>query len=154
MNDVELQRFYEQTAAQVAREDGLVIARVTWLLTFNGFLFDALALVAEGKARDPLGAAISVVVPALGLLVAGATMGGVLAGVAAVEAVKVRWLAVPAERRRKFQQPFGERAQWFGGLGPSTMMPVLLAAAWLVVLGAVLVDWINGSAAAVPGAPW
>ena len=52
MTSDDIVKSYEYMSKQIEREDGLINTRITWMLTFEGFLFAALAIVA-GKDDDP-----------------------------------------------------------------------------------------------------
>lgn len=45
--------FYEYTVHQIEREQGLVDTRISWTLTFEGFLFAAIAIaISENTPED------------------------------------------------------------------------------------------------------
>lgn len=55
LNEKEKRQYYEDLSKQIEREDGLVNTRMTWMITLQGFLFAALALIGnKTEIRDEI----------------------------------------------------------------------------------------------------
>jgi len=79
-------------AHQIEREDGLINTRITWMLTFEGFLFAALALVADDQKVDTaVYGVLKYALPGVGIAVGLLAGLAVLAALMALSVLKGRW---------------------------------------------------------------
>lgn len=100
----------------IRHEEGLINARLTWMLTFQGFLFAAVSLSSSGTR-----AAIVDVVPIVGMGVALLSLLGVIAAYGTIDMV----------RRSSSGPTFGGTRwrKWFGRAN-SMGIPVIVTIAW------------------------
>ena len=125
------QQEYEYLAHQIEREDSLINTRITWMLTFEGFLFAALALVAN---KENIGTAVYKVLkyalPLMGIAVGMLAFLGVQAALSALEVLKNRW---DPEKFKGYPQPFGgPRPHAFGALY-SQGLPLVVIVTWATI---------------------
>jgi hypothetical protein len=69
---------------KIRHEETLINSRLTWMLTFQGFLFATVALVADDSKDPKFRAALLDVIPLVGAIVAMLTFFGVLAAYIAI----------------------------------------------------------------------
>ena len=123
---------YEQLAHQIEREDGLINIRIGWMLTFEGFLFTALALA--GNSTTCNAAFINVlryVFSSVGIFVGFLALLAVKAALSALEDLKKLW-----ERGQYpdgYPQPFGKNKSHSHGAFYSQGLPIMMIGTWIFV---------------------
>jgi hypothetical protein len=129
--------YYEYIAKQVEREDGLINSRLTWMLTTQGFLFAALALIAkQEEAIIDVYNVLIIVLPAAGFILSITGISGNRAAGMALDDLIDAWESRVRDKpslNKLFPRPFGDvRASFFGAI-QSTALPVVLCIVWVVV---------------------
>ena len=91
MTSDDIVKSYEYMSKQIEREDGLINTRITWMLTFEGFLFAARAIVA-GKDDDPnIQFVLKYALPIVGSIIAFLAFLAIQAALTALKELKDRW---------------------------------------------------------------
>ncbi len=86
-------KVYDSLCHQIEREDGLISTRVGWMLTFEGFLFAALALISNKPDTDvAVYWAMRCALPIVGILVGVMALFAVNAALRALEELKLMWV--------------------------------------------------------------
>jgi hypothetical protein len=118
--------YSEQLTREIATEHGLVAARMTWNLTFQGFLFAAYALGSSRPAQNPQVDVLLETVPVAGLVTAGLTLLGIGAAWVRINSLKRSWYAneldFQAFRPRPFSHPLGTLLGRFPPLGITAVL--------------------------------
>jgi hypothetical protein len=123
--------FYEYTVKQIEREQGLVNNRLSWMLTFQGFLFAAIALVINKDTEPTVRIVFRNVIPAIGIAVALLALIGIHAAALSSNEIKAKW-----KQRDGFQQyppTFGTRKISLLGRITSYGIPTSVVVAWLLL---------------------
>lgn len=123
--------YYEYLAKQIEREDSLVNTRITWMLTSQGFLFAALALIVNKDARAELYKILVFILPLTGASLSLIGLFGVYAANSALRKLKAKW---PDIEDDKFVRPFGGKTASFIGNIPCYSLPVTMCIIWLFIL--------------------
>ena len=131
MNEQDKQNYYEYLAHQIEREDGLVNYRLTWMLTTQGLLFAALALLAGKEIDVDMRAMLAWLLPRIGIALSVIALLGVSAANNQITYLKKKWEKLDYV---KAPRPYGGPWAWRFGLIPSLCLPVLFFAAWIYVL--------------------
>jgi len=129
--DLSQKDFYEYTIRQIEREQGLVNNRLSWMLTFQGFLFAAIALSTNQDAEPAIRAVFRNVIPAIGIAVALLALVGVHAAALSSNEIKVKW-----RKRDGFEQyppTFGTRTISILGRITSYGIPISVVLAWVLL---------------------
>jgi len=131
-------QYYEDLARQIEREDNLINTRMTWLLTLQGFLFTALALIM--KVDDGgLYFLLMVLLPLTGVILSVFGFYGVWGANIALKELKEIWYERYEKNgnpeKEKFIRPFGNNVASKKGGVPSFYLPIILAVVWLLILG-------------------
>ena len=108
--------YAERIAKEIAAEHTLVAARMTWNLSFQGFLFAAFAFAVGRQTTsspDPRLEIFLGALPVAGLVTAALTFLGVLAAFTQINGLKRAWFANEAALKALGPRPF---SHWFGGL--------------------------------------
>jgi hypothetical protein len=115
-SDQDKKSYVERT---VDHEETLINTRLTWMLTFQGFLFAALSLANEDSRL-----ALFSVIPWIGIAVAALSFLGVLAAYGRIDAA----------RRKHRGQGFGSTCwpKWLGRTN-SLGIPVVIVTAWTIL---------------------
>ena len=124
--------FYEYTVRQIEREQGLVNNRLSWMLTFQGFLFAAIALVVNKDTEPTVRVVFRNVIPAIGIAVALLALIGIHAAALSSNEIKAKW-----KQRDGFQQyppTFGTPKISLLGRITSYGIPTSVIVAWLLLL--------------------
>ncbi|WKJ91350.1 hypothetical protein QZJ86_04265 [Methylomonas montana] len=133
MTDNELKNQYDCLAHQIEREDGLINTRITWLLTFQGFLFAALAIVANNAGSKDVAIywALKYTLPVIGISIGVLGILGVRAALIALSELKDIW---DQAKFPNYPPPYGKpRLHAFGSFY-SQGIPIILSIAWTVIL--------------------
>lgn len=78
-------------ADQIHVEQGLVATRMTWNLTFQGFMIASYALIAAAATSEPAKFSVQLIICLAGAAVAGATFAGVKAASTQSSFLKAHW---------------------------------------------------------------
>jgi hypothetical protein len=128
--DPKLDFVYEHLSREIAREENLINNRLTWMLTFQGFLFAAIALMGNEKIHLPLKSALQCIIPALGIAVAISGIMGVTAAYLAICQHRKDW----ENKLNNFPKPGGKGlASWLGRFA-SGSIPIVIILAWVYLL--------------------
>ncbi|NEU77979.1 hypothetical protein [Nostoc sp. UIC 10630] len=123
--------FYEYTVRQIEREQGLINTRLSWMLTFQGFLFASIALVVNKDTEPSVRLVFRNVIPAIGIAVALLALVGVHAAALSSNGIKAKW-----NQRGGFQQyppTFGSPTISLLGRVTSYGIPTSVVLAWLLL---------------------
>ena len=82
---------YEHLSREITREENLINNRLTWTLTFNGFLFAAIALIGDDQIHLQLRNTLQVIIPIVGITVASLGIIGVIAAYMAICQHRNEW---------------------------------------------------------------
>lgn len=134
---MDFERFSEVTRQLVQHEDSLRDQRTSWLMGSQSFLFAALGIVWE---KSPF---VAGVISLVGVVTCASIGGSLLANTAAVRRICSEW----AKRRpAEYDGPgvIGLRSaedphRWARRLYPWHVLPWVLLASWLAILGRLLV---------------
>ncbi|MBE9005078.1 hypothetical protein IQ259_08505 [Fortiea sp. LEGE XX443] len=124
--------FYEYTVRQIEREQNLVNNRLSWMLTFQGFLFASIALVANKDTEPSIRLVFRNVIPAIGIAVALLAFIGIHAAALSSNEIKAKW-----KQRAGFQDyppTFGTSKISLLGRITSYGIPTSVVLAWLLLL--------------------
>jgi len=128
VNELPVHEYYDYMAKQVEREDGLINARITWMLTFEGFLFASLALIG-GKSTIPI---LNHVLPALGIIISLLCYSSVEGALSAIKTLKTGW----EEKERSlgiagvYPRAFGKARPHLFAVIHTRLLPLVVASAW------------------------
>jgi hypothetical protein len=123
--------FYEYTVRQIEREQGLVNNRLSWMLTFQGFLFASIALVLNKDTAPSVRLVFRGVIPGIGIAVALLALVGVHAAALSSSEIKAKW-----KQRDGFQQyppTFGTPTISRLGRITSYGIPISVIVAWILL---------------------
>jgi hypothetical protein len=126
------QQRYNDIVAHIEREQTLINNRITWMLTFEGFLFAGLALISDTKQSPQVRNALKDVLPLVGGSVAGLTVFGVLAATLSIMKAKKFW--ENQTNKEEFGPGYGSRWASYLGRVTSFGVPLAVAAAWVAIL--------------------
>jgi len=129
-NQVNMEALADACRTMARHESEQVHRRITWLASFQGFLFAALG-VAWGKSRS-----LTHVFATLGVTVAALTLVGVVAAVWAIERIRQTWLA---EKPAGYHGPdimgfYPDRARFTRYTSGEILLPIAFMLAWIWVL--------------------
>jgi hypothetical protein len=122
---------YTRFRAQVEREDTLVNQRLSWLLTFEGFLFAAVAILANQDSEPIIKTFLFWAIPLTGLGAAISVIFAVFAAHQSVESFRRDWCALPPEIKDQKPSPFGGSHIHIPLLGPSFVIPIIVSMVWI-----------------------
>jgi hypothetical protein len=126
--------WYAQLAGQVAREDGLVGQRLTWLMQFEGLLFTAFGFVAKADAEFKyMVHCLWLVLPIAGMTTAYTTFRGVNAAQMVLEELKNAYANLSEADLRRLVRPFGGVRTRQAGLHTGRALPVAIGFTWLII---------------------
>lgn len=121
----------EYYRALIAAEQTLVNNRMTWMMTFQGFLFAAYA-VAMANDNDPKAKlALLIVIPITGILVAGVAILGLFAAHDAISQIKAS--ATSSNLPVPWCLPFSKPQTSSLGRTVAYSLPGILILTWLIV---------------------
>ncbi len=118
-------------AEKIRHEETLINSRLTWMLTFQGFLFATIALVADDSKSPKIHTAILDVVPLVGAIVAVLTLLGVWAAYLAIGQARNPY---KSDLRNNEKVGFGGKG-WAKLLGRinSLGIPFVVVISWLIL---------------------
>lgn len=127
-NHPQLAEYYR---ALIAAEQALVNNRMTWMMTFQGFLFAAYA-VAMANDNDPNAkSALLIVIPITGILVAGIAILGLMAAHNAISQIKAS--VTKSNLPEPWCQPFSNQNTSNLGRTVAYAFPIILILTWVIV---------------------
>jgi len=123
--------FYKYTLQNIEREEGLIDHRISWMLTSQGFLFTALALLAKTNGISPTIAALEIMTPFVGLMVAILSFLGIHAAY-----LSIRNLLTFQKRRDRWASYPGVTTRFASFLGRlcGYGLPLLFIIIWLILI--------------------
>ena len=128
---------YKLIRDEIAHEDNLIGARLSWFMAAQSFLLSALA-IAQGQQRGlprPSTNYLFPLTPLIGLISSLLIFGGVLAGIRALQA----WRRIMHEHAADFAEfPRIQRDSWIMAFGWSAPigLPLVFLVAWTYLLAA------------------
>ena len=113
-----------------AHESEQIHRRLSWLGTFQGFLFAALGFL-FGKSRP-----LSFVIATLAIIISILVYSGLLAATLAVERIRTTW---NSHKPKNYDGPdiagfYPDKARWTVFTSPENLIPLAFVAAWVVVV--------------------
>lgn len=124
--------FYEYTVHQIEQEQGLVDTRISWTLTFEGFLFAAIAIGVSESTPSGVRVVFQYIIPLIGIAVALLALVGVYASALSKDVIKRGWMQHPSFAL--YPPTFGGRKISILGRITSYGIPIALIVAWLLFL--------------------
>ncbi len=131
MNEHDKQNYYGYIAHQIEREDGLVNYRLTWMLTTQGLLFAALALLAGKNTNAEMREMLTLLLPSIGIVLSIISFLGVAGASIALYDLKTEWEKLAYS---KVPRPYGPPLAFWLGLIPRLCLPLLFLGAWGYIL--------------------
>jgi hypothetical protein len=128
---LDLKDFYDYTTQQIERENDLINNRLSWMLTFQGFLFAALALVVNKDTEPAVGLIFKNVLPIIGIAVALLAFLGVLAAYISIDNIKQKWKKQLGNQQ--YPPAHGTPLASFLGRITSYGIPISIVIAWLLI---------------------
>ena len=127
---VTITKYYEYMSAQIDREDELIHKRITWFLTFEGFLFASLSLSKNQNLFND----IKYVIPLLGATVAVLALFGIGAALRAIKELKEGWRVKTAHLvDNPYPRAYGSEVSHFLGSSYSLCLPIAVMSAWIYI---------------------
>jgi hypothetical protein len=130
MKPLTLNDYYDDTARQIKREERLINDRLSWMLTFEGFLFAALALTANVSNAGVLRNNLKYTIPAIGFVVAMLTAVGIFGAYISINQIKRFWANQKGSDR--FPIAYGNRLASFLGRTTGYGLPFAMMLTWVV----------------------
>ncbi|MBW4484681.1 MAG: hypothetical protein KME14_19270 [Tildeniella torsiva UHER 1998/13D] len=127
-----VKEFYDYAVRQLERELNLINNRISWMLTFQGFLFAAIALVANQNTDQAIRTMFGIVVPIIGIAVAFLALVGVHAAYLSIKDIKETWKKKLGHW--EYSPAFGTPRSSLLGRVPSYGIPVSIIIAWFIFL--------------------
>ena len=122
---------YDYTARQILREERLINNRLSWMLTFEGFLFAALALTANASNEGVLRNSLKYTIPATGIAVAVLTMVGISGAYVSINQIKIFW--GKQKGIKCFPLPYGSPQASARGRVTSHGIPLAMMLMWSLI---------------------
>ena len=122
--------FYDIAVRQLERELSLINNRISWMLTFQGFLFATIALVANKNTEQAIRIVFRNVIPTIGIVVAFLALIGVHAAHLSIKSIKTRWKQ--NLDYLEYSQAFGTSISSILGRVPSYGIPISIIIAWFL----------------------
>lgn len=129
----ENEKLYARVVSRVDREDTLIERRLGWMLTTQGLLFAALALLNPTEAHPILAQWLAVAVPLIGLLMALSTGFTIRLAHDELERLQSEWDSDVEGGAIKYPDPVGKKGK-ATFLGPSLGLPLLFSLAWISLI--------------------
>ncbi|MDQ0512271.1 hypothetical protein [Ancylobacter amanitiformis] len=142
-NDIEIPKlYYDYVRDEIEHEDNITNQRLTWAITFQGFLIGAIGVLVGfnwtgGDAVIALRKVILAVLPVMGISFGIIALGGIWASRKAIEKVKEDW----EERNNvwglypnRVPQAYGQGSAFNVGTGYAVWIAKLFIVTWLVIL--------------------
>lgn len=129
----DMSALYDRLANQIEREEKLINNRFSWMLTAEGFMFAAIALLGKMSQQNHLYAAIVDIIPIVGGLIAFAALIGVWGAYLSKREYKRIYNIELANSPDIYPRPFGGNGAHLAGLVPSVILPIFIILAWLKI---------------------
>jgi hypothetical protein len=133
-----LKDYYDYTARQVKRGEDLISNRLSWMLTFEGFLFAALALTANVSTDAALRSNLYYTIPAIGFFVGLLTAVGICGAYVSIKQNKLFWANLKGSGL--FPLPYGNRRASYLGHITTYGIPAAMMATWGVLF---ILQWLR-----------
>lgn len=131
------QNTYDAYCGQVNREDKLVNNRLSWLLTTEGLLFGALALMASSSGNTEVDAAVvkalKQCIPIIGIVIPISALITNLFSHVVVAGLLEKWNTIQCHFPNH-PSPFGGQESAVPSAGPSVVLPLSIVAAWVWII--------------------
>lgn len=122
---------HKRASDQITKEEGLIHNRITWMLTFQGFLFAAMVLSANSNVDARLGTLLRGAIPWLALASAALALIGVRAAYISINTIKKFLEDFETEHKPAVKPPaFGNPTASKMGRVTSHGLPILVMLAW------------------------
>ena len=131
-------RLADMIAKQIEVEQGLAGTRMMWNLTFQGFMVAGYALVASSSGSNPSRLILETLISLTSVVIAYATLRGVVASQIQRQYLKDCWAA--NDLRRFFPEPFSVTRTSLWGRFPAYIICIALITMWLTLLA---VQWCS-----------
>ena len=128
----EKENYYEYLVHQIEREDGLVNTRLNWMLTTQGLLFAALALLAGKDTNAEMREMLTLLLPLMGIVLSVISLLGVSGAEIAMKDLKKQWEDLGYSN--KVPRPYGAPLAFRLGAIPRLCLPLLFLVAWSYIL--------------------
>jgi hypothetical protein len=122
--------FYDIAVRQLERELSLINNRISWMLTFQGFLFATIALVANKNTEQAIRIVFRNVIPTIGIVVAFLALIGVHAAHLSIKSIKTRWKQ--NLDYLEYSPALGTSTSSILGRVPSYGIPISIIIAWFL----------------------
>ncbi len=126
------QAFRDALVREIAAENALVTNRMSWNLTFQGFLFAGFGVALGDRALSSLTSVFLAVLPVAGLVTAISAYVGMRAAFAQIDVLKGIWHDRP-QLGLWGPQPFSDPRGDYAGRIPAHSMVAVLVAGWVVL---------------------
>lgn len=111
---------------RIRHEETMIYNRITWMLTFQGFLFASLAIASDASTDEHIRSVLLGTIPLLGVAVGVLTLLGVSAAYIHMHEIRA------TIQTKEDGKDFGAKglARWMGRSN-SGLLPVIIVIAWL-----------------------
>lgn len=138
-------RYAEMIAKQIEVEQGLANTRMMWNLTFQGFTIAGYALIASSSGSDPARFTLELLIALTSIVIAYATMRGVVASQVQRQYLKDCWAT--NNLTDYFPEPFSvTRTSWWGRFPFYTICMALILMWGAMIAAQILSDGDDGDA--------
>lgn len=127
-----VKEFYDYAVRQLERELNLISNRISWMLTFQGFLFATTALVVNQNIDQAIRTVFRNVIPIIGIVVALLALVGVHAAYLSIKEIKTEWKQKMGYW--EYSPAFGTSTSSALGRVPSYGIPISIVIAWFLLL--------------------
>ena len=114
---------------QIRHEESMIHNRISWMLTFQGFLFASVAVISNTSADTHIRSALINIIPLLGAMVAGLTFLGIAAAYMHMGEIRSK---NKEQLSKNIEIDFGAKgaARWMGRAN-SGLLPVIIFFTWI-----------------------
>jgi hypothetical protein len=131
-------QYYKFILRHIEREENLVNRRIAWMLTFQGFLFATIALLANNSVDAKLRTNLEFLLPATGCIVGLLALVGVHAAYSSINEKLGKWdkegkKDIPSDILKKLPEITSNGAS-FGGKLLSYGLPLLFFVIWGILI--------------------
>lgn len=134
LKELKLKNLYECTTQRIKQETNLINNRLSWLLTFQGFLFAVIALVASKDTNPAVSLILRAVIPIIGIAVALLALTGILGAYMAIGDL-ISWsVGEGLEKTTQYPPAYGSKLARALGMVTSYGIPLSLVITWVILL--------------------
>lgn len=126
-----VKEFYDYAVRQLERELSLINNRLSWMLTFQGFLFTTTALVSNRNTERAVRMVFRNVVPLIGIVVALLALIGVHAAHLSIRSINAKWKQKLGHW--EYLPTFSPSISTVLGKIPSYGIPISIIIAWFLL---------------------